>query len=548
MYRAFRPLSKQVTVMERMNGKQLKEMLESGCNNLNNRKKEVDALNVFPVPDGDTGTNMSLTFSNGISEILKSGSEELPVIAKTLSRGLLMGARGNSGVITSQIFRGFYQAIKELSDLGADDFCAAMKNGAKMAYKAVMRPVEGTILTVVREATDAAEAFMKEHPSASIEEYMEVLCKEAQKSLDHTPELLPVLKETGCVDSGGAGLVAIFNGFLSYLKGEPVKETAEGTGSETAEKKTGYRTEYILKLTDQGTHLFKESKFRDKLNALGDHITVVVDGDVIKTRVSTLNPGDALNLGQRYGEFMRIQIEPESDSMNESILESAAEAPAEEQEYGIITVCAGKGLEKLFKDYRADYVVSGGQTMNPSTEDFVQAISKVNARHIFILPNNSNIIMAAKQAADVTENKDIIVLETKTIPQGLAACIQFNPAETPEVNTANMKEGISEVKSGQVTYAIKNTTIEGREIHEGDYMGILNKDIVLTSREKTDATCRLIDQMVDEDNEIVTIIQGQDATDEETKAVSEYIENTYEVDVEVQKGEQPVYCFIIGVE
>ena len=548
MYRAFRPLSKQVTVMERMNGKQLKEMLESGCNNLNNRKKEVDALNVFPVPDGDTGTNMSLTFSNGISEILKSGSEELPVIAKTLSRGLLMGARGNSGVITSQIFRGFYQAIKELSDLGADDFCAAMKNGAKMAYKAVMRPVEGTILTVVREATDAAEAYMKEHPSASIEEYMEVLCKEAQKSLDHTPELLPVLKETGCVDSGGAGLVAIFNGFLSYLKGEPVKEAAEGTGSETAEKKTGYRTEYILKLTDQGTHLFKESKFRDKLNALGDHITVVVDGDVIKTRVSTLNPGDALNLGQRYGEFVRIQIEPESDSMNESILESAAEAPAEEQEYGIITVCAGKGLEKLFKDYRADYVVSGGQTMNPSTEDFVQAISKVNARHIFILPNNSNIIMAAKQAADVTENKDIIVLETKTIPQGLAACIQFNPAETPEVNTANMKEGISEVKSGQVTYAIKNTTIEGREIHEGDYMGILNKDIVLTSREKTDATCRLIDQMVDEDSEIVTIIQGQDATDEETKAVSEYIENTYEVDVEVQKGEQPVYCFIIGVE
>ncbi len=548
MYRAFRPLSKQVTVMERMNGKQLKEMLESGCNNLNNRKKEVDALNVFPVPDGDTGTNMSLTFSNGISEILKSGSEELPVIAKTLSRGLLMGARGNSGVITSQIFRGFYQAIKELSDLGADDFCAAMKNGAKMAYKAVMRPVEGTILTVVREATDAAEAYMKEHPSASIEEYMEVLCKEAQKSLDHTPDLLPVLKETGCVDSGGAGLVAIFNGFLSYLKGEPVKEAAEGTVSETAEKKTGYRTEYILKLTDQGTHLFKESKFRDKLNSLGDHITVVVDGDVIKTRVSTLNPGDALNLGQRYGEFVRIQIEPESDSMNESILETAADAPAEEQEYGIITVCAGKGLEKLFKDYRADYVVSGGQTMNPSTEDFVQAISKVNARHIFILPNNSNIIMAAKQAADVTENKDIIVLETKTIPQGLAACIQFNPAETPEVNTANMKEGISEVKSGQVTYAIKNTTIEGREIHEGDYMGILNKDIVLTSREKTDATCRLIDQMVDEDSEIVTIIQGQDATDEETKAVSEYIENTYEVDVEVQRGEQPVYCFIIGVE
>ncbi len=548
MYRAFRPLSKQVSVMERMNGKQLKEMLESGCNNLNNRKKEVDALNVFPVPDGDTGTNMSLTFSNGISEIRKSGSEELPVIAKTLSRGLLMGARGNSGVITSQIFRGFYQAIKELNDLGPEDFCKAMKNGAKMAYKAVMRPVEGTILTVVREATDAAEAFMNEHPGATMEEYMQVLCDEAQKSLDHTPELLPVLKETGCVDSGGAGLVAIFKGFLDYLKGTPVKEAAEGVSGAEAQTKTGYRTEFILKLSEQGTHLFKETKFRDKLNALGDHITVVVDGDVIKTRVSTLNPGDALNLGQRYGEFERIQIEPESDSMNDSILEAAPQAPAEEQEYGIITVCAGKGLEKLFRDYRADYVVSGGQTMNPSTEDFVHAISKVNARHIFILPNNSNIIMAAKQAADVTENKDIIVLETKTIPQGLAACIQFNPAETPEANTEHMKEGISDVKSGQVTYAIKNTTIEGREIHEGDYMGILNKDIVLTSREKTDAVCRLIDQMVDEDSEIVTIIQGQDATDEETKAVSDYIENTYEVDIEVQKGEQPVYCYIIGVE
>ena len=532
--------------MERMNGKQLKEMLESGCNNLNNRKKEVDALNVFPVPDGDTGTNMSLTFSNGISEVRKSGSEELPVIAKTLSRGLLMGARGNSGVITSQIFRGFYQAIKEKQDLTAADFCAAMKNGAKMAYKAVMRPVEGTILTVVRESTDAAEGYMNEHPDAGMEDYMQTLCDEAQKSLDHTPELLPVLKETGCVDSGGAGLVAIFNGFLGYLKGEPVQEAAEGAQSEAKDVRAGYRAEFILKLSDQGTHLFKESKYRDKLNALGDHITVVVDGDTIKTRVSTLNPGDALNLGQRYGEFVKVQIEPETDAMNPSILES--EKPAEEQEYGIITVCAGSGLEKLFRDYRADYVVSGGQTMNPSTEDFVQAIAKVNAKHIFILPNNSNIIMAAKQAADVTDNKDIIVLETKTIPQGLAACIQFNPAEDPKTNEENMKQGIAEVRSGQITYAIKNTTIEGREIHEGDYMGILNKDIVLTSRGKTEAACLLIDQMIDEDSEIVTLIQGEDATDEETKTVSDYIEEKYEVDIEIQKGNQPVYCFIIGVE
>ena len=531
--------------MDRINGKQLKEMLESGCSNLNNRKKEVDALNVFPVPDGDTGTNMSLTFSNGVSEVHKSGSEELPVVAKTLSRGLLMGARGNSGVITSQIFRGFYQAVNGQTELDARAFSDAMKNGAKMAYKAVMRPVEGTILTVVREGTEAAGRYMEEHESASMEEYMDVLCSEAEKSLMHTPELLPILKEAGCVDSGGAGLVAIFNGFLAYLKGEPITEAKEGESTEAGEKEAGYRTEFILRLSDQGSMLFREQKYRDKLHAIGDHITVVIDGGLVKTRVSTLTPGDALNLGQRYGEFVKLQIEPEGSMMNPSILEEKKE---KEKEFAIITVCAGEGLEKLFRDYRVDYVVSGGQTMNPSTEDFVHAIRELNARHIFILPNNSNIIMAAKQAADVTEDKDIIVLETKTIPQGLAACIQFNPAEDAAVNAERMKEAIASVKSGQVTYAIKNTTIDGREIHEGDYMGLLNKDIVLTDRDKVQAVCSLISQMIDEESEIITIIQGADASDEETAQIQNYIEENFEVDIEIQKGLQPVYCYIIGVE
>ena len=532
--------------MDRMNGRQLRDMLESGCNNLNNHKKEVDALNVFPVPDGDTGTNMSLTFTNGISEVRKSGSEELPVVAKTLSRGLLMGARGNSGVITSQIFRGFYQSVKELSELDALAFSEAMKNGSKMAYKAVMRPVEGTILTVVRESTEAGEQFMNEHPAAGIEEYVDALTKAAKSSLEHTPELLPILKEAHCVDSGGAGLVSIFEGFLAYLNGSPISESTGDTSGEAGEERTGYRTEFILNLSEQGSLLFKEQKFRDKLRALGDHFTVVVDHDVIKARVSTLTPGEVLNLGQRYGEFAQIQIEPESDSMNPSILEQ--DTPKEEQEYAIITVCAGAGLEKLFRDYRADYVVSGGQTMNPSTEDFVEAIAKVNARHIFILPNNSNIIMAAKQAADVTEGKDVIVLETKTIPQGLSACIQFNPAEDPRTNTERMNEAIQDVKSGQVTYAIKNTTIDGREIHEGDYMGLYNKDIVLTSRDKVEAVCELIRTMCDEDSEIITLIQGADASDEETEQISSFIEENFEVDVEIQKGEQPVYSYIIGVE
>lgn len=532
--------------MERMNGKQFKEMLESGCNNLNNHKKDVDALNVFPVPDGDTGTNMSLTFTNGISEVRKSGSEELPIIAKTLSRGLLMGARGNSGVITSQIFRGFYQAVGDKTELSAVDFNACMKNGSKMAYKAVMRPVEGTILTVVRESTDAADRFMMNNPAASLDDYVNVLCDEAKKSLDNTPELLPILKEARVVDSGGSGLLSIFEGFRAYLAGSPIQE-ADASEVVSSEKETGgYRVEYILRLSEQSRHIFKEAKFRDGLSSLGDHVTVVIDGDEVKTRVSTLTPGEALMLGQRFGEFLKVQIEPQAGNMNPSILEAAEKK--EEQEYGIITVCAGEGLEKLFRDYRADYVVSGGQTMNPSTEDFVAAIAKINARHIFILPNNSNIIMAARQAADVTEGKDIIVLETKTIPQGLAACIQFNPETDPATNTEVMKDAIASVKTGQVTYAIKNTSIDGREIHEGDYMGLFNKDIVLTSRDKVDAACRLIDAMMDEDSEIVTLIRGADATEEEVSAVTSYIESKYEVDIETQNGGQPVYCFIMGVE
>ena len=538
-----------VNVMERMNGKQLKEMLESGCSNLNNRKKEIDALNVFPVPDGDTGTNMSLTFTNGISEVRKSGSEELPIVAKTLSRGLLMGARGNSGVITSQIFRGFYQACKEKNELTASDFNECMKNGSRMAYKAVMRPVEGTILTVVRESTTAADKWMGAHPEASLEDYMNVLCDEAKKSLDHTPELLPILKEAQVVDSGGSGLLTILEGFQAYLLGNPIPEASASEAAEQEAQAGGYRVEYIFKLSDQGTHVFKESKFRDGLSGLGDHITVVIDNNIVKTRVSTLSPGDALNLAQRFGEFQAVQIEPLGGTLNPSILDAAKEAvKQEEQEYGIITVCAGKGLEKLFTDYRADYVVSGGQTMNPSTEDFVGAIAKVNARHIFILPNNSNIIMAARQAAQVTEGKDIIVLETKTIPQGLAACIQFNPETDPETNTEVMKEAIAGVKTGQITYAIKNTSIDGREIHEGDYMGLFNKDIVLTSRDKVDAACRLLDEMIDEDSEIITLIRGEDATDEELEKVSAYISEHFDTDLEVQNGGQPVYSFIIGVE
>ncbi|MBE6128523.1 MAG: DAK2 domain-containing protein [Erysipelotrichaceae bacterium] len=534
--------------MMTINGQVLKAMLESGCNNLNNKKSEVDALNVFPVPDGDTGTNMSLTFTNGISEVRKSGSDSLPVIAKTLSRGLLMGARGNSGVILSQIFRGFYQSVKEKDEISVTDFAEALSNGSRLAYKAVMRPVEGTILTVIREACEAGTAFAEENPEADCQQFMNCVCEAADASLQRTPELLPVLKEAHVVDSGGSGLLAVLEGFKAYLDGNPVQEGApqEVKKEEKNEKASGYRTEYILNLSQQGKLSFKEERFRRQLEQLANKITLIAREDEVRLRVNTMTPGEILLLGQRYGSFAKVQIENIQDELNPSIIEE--EPAAEEKEYGIIATAAGEGLKKLFTDYRVDVVVSGGQTMNPSTEDFVKAIAKVNARHIFILPNNSNIIMAAKQAAEVTEDKDVIVLETKSVPQGLGACINFNPDDEVDANKAAMLDAIDNVRSGSVTYSIKDTTVDGVEIHEGDYMSIFEKDIVFTSRDKIEAVTHLIDVMCDEDTEIITLIKGEDGTDEECEAIQAYIDEHYDVDVDLEDGGQPVYSFLIGAE
>ncbi len=533
--------------MDKLNGSIFKGMLTSAANHLNNHKKDVDALNVFPVPDGDTGTNMSLTFTNGINEVNKSGSDQLPVIAKTLSRGLLMGARGNSGVILSQIFRGFYQAVGSQEEMDVRQFSDALQNGSKLAYKAVMRPVEGTILTVVRESTDAASKFLEENPSLSLEEYMDVLVREAEASLQRTPDLLPVLKEAHVVDSGGAGLVKVFEGFKLDLEGKPVQA---GEAEEVKEVKndhaSGYRTEFILDFDGKHAKSFNEDRFRKSLEQLGNKLTLIVEETGVRVRVNTMTPGEVLMLAERYGGFRRIQIENVQDEMNPSIIEE--EAPKELKEYGIIAVAAGRGLEKLFKDYRADVVVSGGQTMNPSTEDIVSAIRKVNAKHIFVLPNNGNIIMAANQAAEVTEDKDIIVLPTKSVPEGLSACINFNPDEDVDTNKSAMEEAVANVKTGSVTYAVKDTTVEGREIHAGDFMAIMGKEIIYTSRDKVDATKELISHMCDEDSEIVTLISGEEASEEETSAVQSYIEDNFDVDVDVQNGGQPVYSFIIGVE
>ncbi|MBR3310576.1 MAG: DAK2 domain-containing protein [Solobacterium sp.] len=534
--------------MEQMNGQILKQMLESGCNNLSNKKAEVDALNVFPVPDGDTGTNMYLTFSNGVSEALKSGSESIPVLTKTLSRGLLMGARGNSGVILSQIFRGFYQSVKEKEVLTAQDFAAAMSNGTRLAYKAVMKPVEGTILTVVRESSESGEAYMAEHPEASVEELVDVLCSEAKRALDETPELLPVLKEAHVVDSGGAGLLTILEGFRACLQGNPIQPAAAQENApkeDKTERSSGYRTEYILKLNEKWHDTFDDEKYRKNLHKFANKVTVIVEDGVVKVRCNTMTPGDALTLGQRYGEFTKIQIQNIQDDLLPTIIEEDVQ---EEKEFGMIAVAAGDGLKKLFKDYRVDYIVSGGQTMNPSTEDFVSAFKKVHARHIFVFPNNSNIIMAARQAAYVTKDKDIIVFETKSVMQGISACVSFNPDADLDTNRQAMEEAIANVVSGSVTYAIKDTSIDGTEIHAGDYMSIREKDIIHTSKDKIEAAKYLIDHMTNEDTELITILQGEDATDEDCASLREYIEENYDADVEVQAGGQPVYCFIIGAE
>ena len=534
--------------MVKISGATFKGMIESGCNNLLNRKKEVDALNVFPVPDGDTGTNMSLTFNNGIAEVKKSGSEQLSVVAKTLSRGLLMGARGNSGVILSQIFRGFQQYVGDKEELTVKEFAEAMLNGAKLAYKAVMRPVEGTILTVVRESTDYADVYAEQNPELTINEYLEVLCKEAQASLDRTPELLPILKEARVVDSGGAGLLAIFTGFRAYIEGSPIEEASKSNASKDSfVKESGYCVEFILRLSDSGVHLYKEDRFRSSLNKLGQNMTVILDESLLKVRVYSITPGEVLNLGQRYGEFVKVQIDNVEEGLKPSILEEEEE-PAEEKEFGIITVGSGEGLKKLFLDYRADVVVTGGQTMNPSTEDVVEAVNKVNADNVFIFPNNKNIILAAKQAVDLVDT-NLIVVETKSIPESFAALINFNSESSLEDNIETMNDAIEDLTSLQLTFAVRDTKNGDLEIKKDDYIGLKDGDIIVKGEKLEDTLIDLIDKSLDEDAEIITLYYGEDVNEEDAEDLYEKLEEKFsDLDIELNFGGQPLYYYIASIE
>lgn len=545
--------------MDQINGQLLKQMLESGMNNLGNHSGEIDALNVFPVPDGDTGTNMFLTFSNGAKAALDCKEDHVGKILKALSRGLLMGARGNSGVITSQIFRGIFQALEDNETVDALQLAHALVNGSRVAYRAVMRPVEGTILTVVREAADYTYAYTVTEEIKDCTEVIQKMVEEANESLKRTPELLPVLAEVGVVDSGGKGLCVIFEGFLSALKGtvvqkadqEAVEDHAQ-TKVEGGEDEYGFCTEFVIQLNEIGMKNFSEEGFRDELASIGNSLVCVQDEDLVKVHVHTLKPYVALKMGRRQGRFVKIKVE-NMQQQHDHIVEledakAAVEEPVEHKKYAIITVAPGKGIDEMFKEYRADIVIGGGQTMNPSTEDFVSAIEKVNADHIFILPNNSNIILAANQAKDVCEDADIHVLETKTVPQGLSACVMFNPDADLESNLNEMNEAIAHVKSGEVTYAIKDTTYEGQEIKKGEYMGISGKKIAASVPDCMEASKTLVSSMLDEDSELVTLIYGVDATEEQAQELADYIEEKSDAEVEIHNGQQPVYPFIIGVE
>ncbi len=536
--------------MENINGILFKSMLESGSNNLMNQFAYIDSLNVFPVPDGDTGTNMSLTFSAGVADALKANSDTVGDIAKALSKGLLMGARGNSGVILSQIFRGVYQAIDTNETINPLQLANAFVNGSRVAYKAVMRPVEGTILTVIREASDYTFLHISNQPDATLVDVMEKLVEEAKISLDGTPELLPVLKEVGVVDSGGAGLLVILEGMLSVLKGKSIalldvsKQTSTMSASNMESDEFGYCTEFIIRLNEESIRSFSESTLRDTLSKLGDSIVVVQDEDIVKVHIHTLTPGDALNAGQVYGEFAKLKIENMQEQHENIISDTTTNEPSE---YALIAVAAGEGLSDMFKELRVSHIISGGQTMNPSTEDFVEAIKNANAKQVYILPNNSNIILAAQQAAQVMEEYNVSVIPSKSIPQGLCACMMFNPEVDAQTNVNEMSNALTSVKTGQVTYAIKDTTFEGMEIKANDYMGIFEKDIVVSLSDKQKTVFQLLDAMMDEESEIVTLIAGEDTSEDEMNAVVEYIEEKG-VEVELTEGNQPVYSYIIGVE
>lgn len=556
--------------LKAINGGQFQAMVQVGANRLNQNAEFVNSLNVFPVPDGDTGTNMDLSMTSGAKAVREATSEHVGELAAILSKGLLMGARGNSGVILSQLFRGFSKKIEDKEELNAQDLADAFKNGVEVAYKAVMKPVEGTILTVSRGAAMAAEKKAKETDDAL--KVMEAALKGAKKALAKTPDMLPVLKEVGVVDSGGQGLVFIYEGFVESLSGKVVEseiyqpspaQMEEMVNAEhhrsvqshmsTEDIKFGYCTEIMVKIGEGPTvdSTFDYDTFRNYLNEIGDSLLVVADDEIIKVHVHTEQPGEVMNYGQKFGSLIKIKVDNmrlQHESLMDTPSAPVAESPKEKAPYGIISIAAGKGVQNLFSSMGVNHVISGGQTMNPSTEDIMLAIQAVNAENVIILPNNKNIFMAADQAAEVSD-VPTIVIPSKTISQGMTALLGFNDQVSLEENKKNMLEMLEGVTSGQVTTAVRDTSIDGVEIKKDDNLGMVEGKIVVSTPSRFDASLETLKQMINDDTEIVTILIGEDGTNEEASLLEEaLLEMDSDLEVEIHQGDQPVYPYLFAAE
>lgn len=564
-------------VHTRLDGVLFSRMVYLGAKLLSDNVKVVDGLNVFPVPDGDTGTNMNLTLTSGVEELSRRESPRVSEAASALAKGLLMGARGNSGVILSQLFRGFSKAVSGKDVADARQFAEAFKSGVDSAYQAVMKPVEGTILTVAREAAEAAVRASR--TSDDIVAVMEKTYEQAQATLLRTPEMLPVLKEVGVVDSGGQGLLFIYEGFLRALRGEAVDDLAHQQKPSIREEdldelvreqhaqihmktediRYGYCTEFMVHIagsTEPNKKPFSEGLFRGQLDQMGDSLLVVSDDEVVKVHIHAEHPGSVLQYAQQFGSLHRIKIENMREQ-HANILKAeerkgqetaAVQRGTASLAYGLIAVAAGEGISKILRSMGVHVVVEGGQTMNPSTEDFLKAIQGLHAEHIIILPNNSNIVMAAEQAAELSE-ASVSVVKAKSIPQGMAALVAFNAAAAPDANLAAMEKAIGSVKTGMVTHAVRDTQMGEVSIKEGDYIGIAEKEIVTAGPDLMESAAALLTHMVDEDVEIVTVFVGEGATEKQAEELGQALAEAFPaVEVEIQEGGQPLYPFIFSVE
>ena len=545
-----------------VDAKMLGRMFLAGAKNLEAKKEWINELNVFPVPDGDTGTNMTLTILSAASEVNALSEPSMKTLAKAIASGSLRGARGNSGVILSQLLRGFAKVIEQYEEVDAPIFAKAFEKGVETAYKAVMKPKEGTILTVAKGAAAKADELAEE--AEDLNTFFEGVIAYAQEVLSQTPEMLPVLKEAGVVDSGGQGLLEVLKGAYDGYLGKEINMDFEAPkGAVTVSKpapaeesniKFGYCTEFIIML-EKPFPLEEEHAFKEYLMSIGDSLVVVADDEIVKVHVHTNEPGNAIQKALTYGQLSNMKIDNMRLEHHEKVIKEAEKMAAmqkeqmPEKEVGFISVSVGDGMSAIFKDLGADYLIEGGQTMNPSTEDVLEAIAKVNAKNIFVFPNNKNIILAANQARDLTEDKNIIVIPTKTIPQGITALINYVPEKTIEENTEEMLESITTVKTGQITYAVRNTKIDEKEIHEGDIMGIGDSGILAVGQSVEETTEEMLAQLVDEDTELISLYYGQDVQEESAENFAQEIEDLYpDVDVDVHSGGQPIYYYVLSVE